>query len=75
MLYMVEIRRECETLAKVMSVVREWLDAQRFEPDVFRCKVDEDVVTCSIGFKFESEARACAEAFGGQLSSTDESSR
>ena len=74
MLYTVEIRRERETLAKVMSAIREWLDAQRFEPDAFRCKVDEDVVTCSVGFKVESEARACAEAFGGQLSSPDKAS-
>ena len=72
MLYIVEIQRERETLAKVMSAIREWLDAQHFEPDTFRCKVDEDVVTYSVGFKFESEARACAEAFGGQLSSPDE---
>jgi len=72
MQYIVEIRREHETLAKVMSALREWLDSQHFEPDAFRCKVDEDVLTCSIGFKVESEARACAEVFGGQLSSPDE---
>ena len=41
MLYIVEIRRERETLAQVMSAVREWLDAQRFEPDAFRCKMDD----------------------------------
>jgi hypothetical protein len=74
MLYIVEIRRERETLAQVMSAIREWLDAQRFEPDAFRCKMDEDVVTCNVGFKVESEARACAGAFGGQLSSPGKSS-
>ena len=68
MLYIVEIRRERETLAKVMTAIRVWLDAQRFEPDTFRCKVDEDVITYSVEFKFESEARVCSEAFGGQLS-------
>jgi hypothetical protein len=74
MRYIVEIRRERETLTQVMSDLREWLDSQRFEPNAFRCKVDEDVLTCSVGFKVESEAWACAEAFGGQLSSPDESS-
>lgn len=67
MMYIVEIQRERETLAKVMTVIRVWLDAQRFEPDTFRCKVDEDIITYSVEFKLESEARACAEAFGGQL--------
>ena len=71
MLYIVEIRRERETLAKVMSAIREWLDAQHFEPDAFRCKAEEDVITYSVGFKFESEAQACAEVFGGQVSSPD----
>jgi hypothetical protein len=71
MLYTVEIQRERETLAKVMTAIRVWLDSQRFEPATFRCKVDEDVITYSIEFKFESEARACVEAFSGQLSSLD----
>src|SRR3954451_17212103 len=71
MLYTVEIQRERETFAKVMSDIRVWLDSQRFEPAMFRCKVDEDVVTYSVEFKFESEAQACAEVFGGQLASSD----
>ena len=74
MLYVVELRRERDELSAIMARIREWLDKQRFEPDAFRCKMDEDVVTCSVGFKFESEARACAEVFDGQLSSPDNSS-
>jgi len=69
MLYVVEIRREGEPLAECMSAIREWLDGQRFEADAFRCTTDEATVTCRLGFKFESEARGCADAFGGQLSS------
>jgi hypothetical protein len=35
MLHVVEIRRERDGMAKAMSAIREWLDAQRSEPDVF----------------------------------------
>jgi hypothetical protein len=65
MLYVVEIRREREHLAAVMSAIREWLDAQRFEPDIFRSTTTEESVTFRLEFKIESEAMACAEAFGG----------
>jgi len=64
MLYVVEIRREGEQLAKLMSAIREWLDAQRFEPDAFRCDQDGQIIVCRLEFKFESEARAFAGAFG-----------
>ena len=33
MLYVVEIRRERDQLSDIMSVIREWLDGHRFEPD------------------------------------------
>jgi hypothetical protein len=36
MLFSVEIRCGAEDLVAVMSRMREWLDAQRFEPDAFR---------------------------------------
>ena len=67
MLYVVEIQRERGHLAAVMSAIREWLDAQRFEPDIFRSTSDEESATFRLEFKIESEAMACAEAFGGQL--------
>ena len=70
MLYVVEIRREREHLAKVMSAVREWLDGRRFEPDAFGCDTDEQSVTFRLEFKNESEAVACADAFQGQVIST-----
>jgi hypothetical protein len=69
MLYVVEIRRERDRLSETMSAVREWLDNHRFEPDAFRCTTDENHLTCRLEFKFESEAAACAQAFGGQLTS------
>jgi hypothetical protein len=69
MLYVVEIRREREQLAAIMSRIREWLDGQRLEPDAFRCRTDEQNVTCRLEFKAESEASACAAAFRGQVTS------
>jgi hypothetical protein len=69
MLYVVEIRRERHRLSETMSAIREWLDDHRFEPDAFRCNTDEQSVTCRLEFKIASEASACAEAFGGQVSS------
>jgi hypothetical protein len=66
MLYAVEIRRDREHLAKIMSAIREWLDARRFEPDVFRCDTEAERVTFQLEFKKESEAVACANDFGGQ---------
>ena len=67
MLYVVEIRRERDDLAKVMSDIREWLDRQRFEPDAFRCVTGEESVTFRLEFGNENEAVACAEAFGGSV--------
>jgi hypothetical protein len=40
LLYVVEIRRDLELLAKVMAGIREWLDDRRCEPDAFRCTMD-----------------------------------
>ena len=67
MLYVVEIQREREQLSAIMARIREWLDAQRFEPNAFRCTTEDERVTCRLEFKIESEAKACAEAFGGEL--------
>jgi hypothetical protein len=69
MLYVVEIRRERDRLSETMSAIREWLDGHPFEPNAFRCTTDEQTLTCRLEFKIESEALACAEAFGGQVSS------
>ena len=67
MLYVVELRCEREELSTIMTRIREWLDAHRFEPDAFRCTTDERDVTCRLEFKVESEAVACAEAFSGEV--------
>ena len=67
MLYVVEIRRDRAALSTIMGRIREWLDDHRFEPNAFRCTTDEVTATCRLEFKFESEAKDCAEAFGGEL--------
>lgn len=51
-----------------MSAIREWLDAQRIEPDAFRYSSSDAGVTFRLEFKHEIEARACADAFGGEIS-------
>ena len=74
MLYAVEIRRDREELSTIMARIREWLDSQRFEPDAFRCTTDEETVICRLEFKIESEALACAAAFGGDVRSIGDKS-
>jgi hypothetical protein len=74
MLYVVEIRRDRDRLSETMSAIREWLDNHRFEPDAFRSTTDDQSVTCRLEFKIQSEAAACAEAFGGQLASIGDTS-
>jgi len=58
-----------ENLVSLMSEMREWLDARRIEPDIFRHTVKEASVTIHLQFKVESEAIAFAQAFSGQLMS------
>jgi hypothetical protein len=50
-----------------MSETRERLDAQRFEPDIFRHNVAREIITIHVQFKVESKAVAFAQAFSGQL--------
>ena len=66
MFYVVEIQRDREHFAKVMSEIREWLDARRSEPESFRCDTNEETVSFRLEFKSESEAVGCADTFGGQ---------
>ncbi len=67
-MYIVEIRREQADVAAQMAAIREWLDAQRFEPDEFRYDSASDGAIFRLVFKNETEARACAHSFGGQVS-------
>jgi hypothetical protein len=67
MLFSVEVRCDAKDLVSVMSKMREWLDARRFEPDTFRDTVDGESVTIRVQFKVEHEAVAFGQAFSGQL--------
>jgi hypothetical protein len=69
MVYVVEIKRPREHLAKAMSGIREWLDGQRFEPSVCQCTTDDETATFRLEFNIESAAVAFAAAFGGEVSS------
>ena len=66
MSFSVEVRCRAEELVAVMSRMREWLDARRFEPDTFRDTLDGESVIFLVQFKVESEAAAFAETFSGQ---------
>lgn len=68
-MWSVEVRCDTENLVSLMSEMREWLDARRIEPDIFRHTVKEASVTIHLQFKVESEAIAFAQAFSGQLMS------
>ena len=67
MLFSVEVRCGAEELADIMSRMRQWLDTERFEPDVFRHTIEGESVTIRVQFKVEGEAIAFASTFGGQL--------
>ena len=67
-LYLVEIRRAQADVTRVMASIREWLDQHRYEPDSFRYSTSDAGVIFRIEFKHESEAMACADSFGGQVS-------
>jgi hypothetical protein len=67
MTYSVEVGCNAEELATVMSKMREWLDAERFGPDIFRHTVDGTSVTIHLQFKVERQAIAFAQAFLGEL--------
>jgi hypothetical protein len=66
-MYSVEVRCHVEDLAAAMSRMRQWLDDQRFEPDIFRHTVIDESVTIRLQFKVESQTTAFAQAFSGQL--------
>jgi hypothetical protein len=65
--YSVEVRSDATKIGSLMERMREWLDAQRIEPDVFRHAVDEAGVLIHLQFKVESEASGFAHAFSGRL--------
>ena len=62
-----EVRCDSENLVSIMAKMREWLDARRVEPDIFRHTVEGPSVTIHLQFEVESEAIAFAQAFSGQL--------
>ena len=67
MLYTVQIRLGEDGLVGRMSEMREWLDRHRYEPDLFRYRMERRGALLRVDFKIESEAFAFAEAFGGSL--------
>ena len=66
-MWSVEVRCNSDDLMSVMAGMREWLDARRIEPDIFRHNVAPESITIHVQFKVERKAVAFAQAFSGQL--------
>ena len=67
MLYVVEVRVGASDLITRMSAMRQWLDRSRYEPDLFHYRMQANGALVRVEFKFEREAFAFAEAFGGSI--------
>ncbi len=67
MLYTVQIRLDGGNFAADMAEMREWLDRQKLEPDVFRYRMFAERVLVRVDFKTSADAAAFAEAFAGSV--------
>jgi hypothetical protein len=56
-----------DALTGRMTMMREWLDHQRFEPATFRYTFTSPGILVRVEFAVEAEAVAFAEAFDGQV--------
>jgi hypothetical protein len=65
MLYVVEVTVDAGNLAHELSQMRTWLDHMKFQAIGFRQIPRANI--WRIDFEGEQEARAFAQAFGGQL--------
>lgn len=54
-------------LSARMTMMRIWLDHQKFEPDAFRYTLDAEGVVFRVELKSETAAKAFAQAFGGRV--------
>jgi hypothetical protein len=66
-LHAVEIRLAHSALDYLVSRIRTWLDQQRAQPKTFRYVFDEPDVVLHVQFPTQTEARAFARAFGGEV--------
>ena len=63
MLYTVHVHLDKKRLVARMSEMRIWLDAHRYEPDLFQYQMAGRGAVVCVDFKFQREAFAFAEAF------------
>ena len=67
-MFLVEIRIPHEDrLSKEMSMMRTWLDNQKYEPIAFRYSLSEGGILFKVEFSLQDDALAFASAFGGEL--------
>ncbi|MGE5271959.1 MAG: hypothetical protein ACM3JG_20055 [Thiohalocapsa sp.] len=65
MLYIVEVAVDVENLAHELSQMRTWLDHAKLQVIGFRQVPGANI--CRVDFQEEQQARAFAQAFGGQV--------
>ena len=63
----IEIRRPGDDLMTGMAEMRDWLDAQRIELELFRYSIGEDCIVYRLDFDSEQAGLAFAAAFGGNV--------
>ena len=65
MLYIVEVAMQAGNLAQELSQMRTWLDHMKLQAIGFRQVPGAN--TCRVDFEGEQQARAFAQAFGGEI--------
>jgi hypothetical protein len=67
-MFIAEIRIPEEVgIGDVMASMREWLNHQRLEPQVFRYRFHRPGIIVQVEFGIEKEAGSFASAFGGRV--------
>ncbi len=70
-----EVRISDDDFGKRLKDMRLWLDGNRFEPLVFTYFYLDPGMMVRVAFKFEDEAAAFADEFGGLLIETIDTDR
>ena len=61
----VTVRISATEFSATMTAIREWLDANRYEPARYKYDHDQDAVLVTVDFPVVAAAKAFAMRFGG----------
>jgi hypothetical protein len=65
MMRSVTVRLDIAQFSAAMTAMREWLDANRYEPTMYKYDQNEDTVLVTVAFAAELAAEAFATHFDG----------